>query len=106
MALNVSKTKYKILHTRNKNIVLTNLTLVYNICTVPNEPYDATFASTLEPYYNSHADTNCRSYELLGIQLNKHLSFNHLYLPCNKLPISTVSAVKTETSKKIAKKKG
>ncbi len=64
---------------------MTNLTLEYN-ANAPHEQFDATLVSPLERFHDEHINKECRSYKLLGIHLDEHLSLNHHvnYL-CNKL---------------------
>jgi hypothetical protein len=85
MALNGSKTTYIIFHTKNKKVDMTNLKLEYN-ANAPHEQFDATLVSPLERFHDDHINKECRSYKLLGIHLDEHLSLNHHvnYL-CNKL---------------------
>jgi hypothetical protein len=83
MAVNVGKTKYIIFHTRGK-IINQNLKLIYD----DNEPdvHNENLIYELERIHNNHTNVNNRSYKLLGIHLDKLLSFDHhtRYL-CSKL---------------------
>jgi hypothetical protein len=85
MALNVSKTKYIIFHSRNKKVDMTNLKLEYN-ANAQHEQHDNSLISPLERYHDKHEDKNCRAYKLLGIHFDEHLSLNdHVNYLCNKL---------------------
>jgi hypothetical protein len=83
MAVNVSKTKFIIFHTRGKR-VNDNIKILYD----DNEPdmHDPTLVNELERVHNNHHSNEHQSYKLLGIHLDEHLSFDHhtKYL-CSKL---------------------
>jgi hypothetical protein len=83
MAVNVGQTKYIIFHTHGKPIN-PDLKLYYDD-NEPNESNDELIYE-LERIHNNHNNTDHRSYKLLGIHLDKNLSFDyytkHL---CNKL---------------------
>jgi hypothetical protein len=84
MAVNISKTKFIIFHTRGKIIDNDNIMLTYN----DNEPgeNDPSRIFTIERFHNNHASLEKRSYKLLGIHLDEHLSLDHhVKLLCNKL---------------------
>jgi hypothetical protein len=83
MAVNVSKTKYIIFHTRGKPVDNT-VKILYD----DNEP-DENFPERiyeLERIHNNHPVHANRSYKLLGIHLDENLSFDsHTKHLCSKL---------------------
>jgi hypothetical protein len=84
MAVNISKTKFIIFHTRGKIIGNDNITLTID----DNEPgnNDPNHIFTIERVHNNHTSLDKRSYKFLGIHLDEHLSFDHhIELLCNKL---------------------
>jgi hypothetical protein len=83
MAVNDSKTKYIIFHTRGKNIE-PNLKVYYD----DNEPNEnkPDLIYELERIHSSHLTPELRSYKLLGIHLDEHLTFDyHTKYLCSKL---------------------
>jgi hypothetical protein len=83
MAVNVGKTKFIIFHTRGKHIN-PDLKLYYD----DNEPDDQneSLIYELDRIHNNHASPDNRSYKLLGIHLDEHLSFDqHTKYLCSKL---------------------
>jgi hypothetical protein len=83
MAVNVSKTKYIIFHTRGKNID-PNLKVYYN----DNEPNEnkPDLIYELERIHSNHITPELLSYKLLGIHLDEHLTFDsHTKYLCSKL---------------------
>jgi hypothetical protein len=59
--------------------------IVYNE-NEPNTPHDPTLITALERYHDNHQNTDCRSYKLLGIYLDEHLTLNaHTNHVVNKL---------------------
>jgi hypothetical protein len=75
LAVNISKTKYIIFRMRGKNVDENTPSLVYDE-NEPNTPYDPSLVTPLERYHDTHIKTDCRSYKLLGIHLDEHLSLN------------------------------
>jgi hypothetical protein len=75
LAVNMSKTKYIIFWMRGKNVDDNTPSLVYDE-NEPNTPYDPSLITPLERYHDAHKKTDCRSYKLLGIHLDEHLSLN------------------------------
>ena len=76
MALNISKTKYIIFHTRSKKITVEENAIVYD----KNEigmPHDPSLITPLEGFHDKHPNPNCRSYKLLDIHLDETLSFQY-----------------------------
>ena len=76
MKVNTSKTKYIIFHTKGKTIDTQGKTLLYN----DNENLtnqNPSLVSELERIHNNHPIPENRSYKLLGIHFDEHLSFNH-----------------------------
>jgi hypothetical protein len=80
MAVNVSKTKYMIFHTRGKPIDRT-LKIFYD-----NEPNELKpdLIYNLECAHSNHVVPENRSYKLLGIHLDKLLTFHHHQIPMYK----------------------
>jgi Reverse transcriptase (RNA-dependent DNA polymerase) len=75
MAVNTSKTKYIIFHSRGRIIDLNGKTLLFDN-NPPNAPLNPALISPLERIHDYHPDPVSRSYKLLGILLDEHLSFN------------------------------
>jgi hypothetical protein len=75
MAVNTSKTKFIIFHSRGRIIDLNGKTLLFDN-NPPNTPLNPALISPLERIHDSHPDPASRSYKLLGILLDEHLSFN------------------------------
>ncbi len=73
MAVNVSKTKFIIFHTRGKNID-PSLKVFYDDNKPNNNNPDLIYE--LERIHNNHITYENRSYKLLGIHLDKTLSFD------------------------------
>ncbi len=90
MAVNVSKTKYIIFHTRGKNID-PNLKVYYN----DNEPNEnkPDLIYELERIYSNHITPELRSYKLLGIHLDEHLTFDCHQLPTDRRRVRTPPVV-------------
>jgi hypothetical protein len=85
MATNTGKTKYIIFRTRNKNVNMANLQVVYN-ANDPNVEHNPDLITPLERYHINHEDKNCRQYKLLGIYLDEFLSLDyHVDYVCNKM---------------------
>ena len=76
MAVNTGKTKYIIFHTRGKKIDLNGKTLIFDK-NDPISPHNPNLVCELERIHNSHIDPSSRSYKLLGILFDEHLSFNY-----------------------------
>jgi len=81
LAVNKSKTKYMIFRTRGKQIDANLPNLIFD----ENElgcPFNPTMITTLERCHNTNPNVEARSYKLLGIYLDEHLTFdfhvNHL----------------------------
>jgi hypothetical protein len=74
MAVNVSKTKFIVFHTKGKTID-NSISLTYD----DNEPnqYDPNLVSSVGQIYTNHPDKQYRAYKLLGIYLDEHLSFDY-----------------------------
>jgi hypothetical protein len=84
MAVNISKTKYILFHSKGKKMELNDKSIVYN----DNEPNnnDPLLITPLERYHNDHERHEARAYKLLGIHLDENLNFNyHTTYLCNKL---------------------
>ena len=76
MALNISKTKYIIFHTKGKKFNLTENAIVYDENEI-GKPHDPNLVTPLERFHDKHPNANCRAYKLLGIHFDETLSFNH-----------------------------
>jgi len=84
MAVNVSKTKFMIFHTKGKSIPEQSPKIYYN--DNENENDDQNLIYEIERYHSNHEKTECRSYKLLGIYLDENLNLNHhTNVLCNKL---------------------
>jgi hypothetical protein len=84
MAVNVSKTKFIIFHTKGKQITENEVQIFYN----DNEPghNDPQLISEIERCHNKHPDINFRTYKLLGVYFDENLTFDyHITHLCNKL---------------------
>jgi hypothetical protein len=84
MAVNVSKTKFIIFHTRGKYVDPNLRTLIFN----DNEPNtnNPSLISEIERYHSHHIKPECRSYKLLGVNFDEYMSFDsHTTYLCNKL---------------------
>jgi hypothetical protein len=85
LAVNKNKTKYIIFRTRGKKLHENLSEVVYD----ENEigcPFNPDLVTTLERYHNNHQKPDCRSYKLLGIYLDEHLTFDlHVNNLCKKL---------------------
>jgi hypothetical protein len=75
MAVNTAKTKYIIFHSKGRSLDLDGRELIFD-SNPPNTPIDNTLISTLGRIHNNHPNIDSRSYKLLGILLDEHLSFN------------------------------
>ncbi len=85
MALNTSKTKYIIFHSKGKKVQTNGETLLFNNNS-PNTPQDPSKISPIERIHSAHADKKYRSFKLLGILLDENLNFNaNTESLCNKL---------------------
>jgi len=85
LAVNKNKTKYIIFRTRGKKLHENLPEVVYD----ENEigcPFNPDLVTTLERYHNNHQKPDCRTYKLLGIYLDEHLTFDlHVNNLCKKL---------------------
>jgi Tfp pilus assembly protein PilP len=81
MATNTGKTKYIIFQTRNKNVNMTDLQVVYNV-NDPNVEPNPDLITPLERYHINHENKNCRQYKLLGIYLDEFLTLDYYVDMC------------------------
>jgi hypothetical protein len=75
LKVNTTKTKYIIFHTKGKKIDLQGREIFYND-NEPGCPQNPALVSTLDRVHNNHIEKSSRSYKLLGIEMDEHLSFN------------------------------
>ena len=66
MMVNTSKTKFIIFHTKGKRVEMGGKNIFFN---------QGQLNTTLEHIHSNHPDTSLRSYKLLGILLDEHLTF-------------------------------
>jgi hypothetical protein len=84
LAVIINKTKYMIFHMKGKKIP--NPPTIYYNGNEPNQTHSEALVSILERYHDNHPQPECRSYKLLGIFLDEHLSLDyHVTHICNKL---------------------
>ncbi len=84
MAVNVSKTKFILFHTKGTKVDPIATRLFYN----DNEPNqnDPNLLTELERFHNNHVKQECRAYKLLGIFIDENITFNHhFYALANNL---------------------
>ena len=101
MAVNISKTKYLIFHSKRQKIENVN-----NNCIVYDEneiggPRDPALVTPLGRIYDAHPLADQRSYKLLGVLFDETLSFNyHVKFLTNELSKSLfcLNAVEQKTS--------
>jgi hypothetical protein len=85
MSANASKTKYIIFHNKGKTVNTNGLELAYND-NEPNDLHNVNNIHILERIHSKNPDPTARSYKLLGVHLDKNLTFNHHYsILTNKL---------------------
>ena len=75
MAVNTSKTKFIIFHTKGKKIDLQGKTLVYDNNEI-GKPYNPNLVEPLERIYNNHVSPSLRNYKLLGVLFDEYLNFD------------------------------
>jgi hypothetical protein len=75
LAVNINKTKYMIFTMRGKKIDADLPPVLYNANELGQQA-DETLVSPLERYHDNHPLKEGRSYKLLGIYLDEHLSLN------------------------------
>ena len=106
MAVNVSKTKYIIFKPTGKKIKLTDDEgIVYNENEI-GQPQDPKKVTKLDRIYNDNPVKADRTYKLLGVYLDEHLSFDyHCTYVCNKLSNSNfiINRAKNFLNKKALK---
>ena len=85
MAVNVSKTKFILFHTRGKKINEDDLKIVLNMNEI-GKIEDPQLIFPLERIHSKHAKPGLRSYKLLGVHFDEFLSFDqHIGFLCAKL---------------------
>jgi hypothetical protein len=75
LAVNINKTKYMIFRMKGKKIEENTPELLYNQ-NEPDSPIDNSLISVIERYHDDHQQKECRSYKLLGIFLDEHLTLD------------------------------
>ena len=75
MAVNTKKTKYIVFHTKGKKINLSDKEIVWND-NDPNSSFNPSLVSKLERVHTTNPNTDSRTYKLLGILLDEHLSLD------------------------------
>jgi hypothetical protein len=75
MAVNTAKTKFIIFHTRGRDLNMEGKTIFFDN-NPPHLPPNPALISPLERIHSNHPNPDSRSYKLLGILLDEHLSFN------------------------------
>jgi hypothetical protein len=106
MAVNVSKTKYIIFKPKGKKINLNDDEGIFFNNNDPLGPQDENKIYKLDRIYDDNPVAQDRSYKLLGVLLDEHLSFNqHCSYICNKIAQSNfiISKVKNLLPTKILK---
>jgi hypothetical protein len=106
MAVKVSKTKYTIFKTKGKKINLNDDEGIVFNNNDPLGPQDENKIYKLDRIYDDNPVAQDRSYKLLGVLLDEHLSFNqHCSYICNKIAQSNfiISKVKNLLPTKILK---
>jgi hypothetical protein len=89
MAVNVSKTKYIIFKPKGTNIYLNDDEGIFFDNNDDMNVYDPSKVTKLTRIYNDNPDVNDRTYKLLGVYLDEHLSFDaHCNHICNKISTS------------------
>jgi Reverse transcriptase (RNA-dependent DNA polymerase) len=85
MCVNTSKTKFIIFHTRGKKVDLAGKTVIFNNNEI-GKPVDSNLITPLERICNENQSEGGRSYKLLGLYFDEHLTFNcHVQHLCKKL---------------------
>ena len=85
MAINVSKTKFILFHTRGKHIEEDDLKVVFNMNKLGKDE-DPNLIFPLERIHSKHPKPGLRSYKLLGIHFDEFLNFEqHVGFLCTKL---------------------
>jgi hypothetical protein len=86
MAVNVSKTKYIIFKSRGKAIKLNDDEGIFYDDNDDSEPHDPSKITKLDRVYNDNPNQADKTYKLLGLYLDEHLSFDtHCNHVCNKI---------------------
>jgi hypothetical protein len=75
MAVNTSKTKFIIFHTRGKNVATQGLNLLFDD-NDDDANRDPSKITTLERVHTNNPNILSRTYKLLGINLDEHLNLN------------------------------
>jgi hypothetical protein len=86
MAVNVSKTKYIIFKSRGRKIDINDEEGIFYDDNDDSEPHDPKKVVRLDRVFNDNPVHSDRTYKLLGIYLDEHLSFDaHCNHVCNKV---------------------
>jgi hypothetical protein len=103
MAVNVSKTKFIIVHTRGKAI---NHNLKLRNDDNESGQNDPNLIKEIDLMYSNHADKHLRAYKLLGIYLDEYFTFdNHTHYLRAKLnrPLYCINRAKNLLTKQVLK---
>ena len=76
MAVNTSKTKFIIFHTKGKKVNLNGKSLNFDN-NDPLTPFNPNLVCELERIHDNHNEHSSRSYKLLGVLFDEHLSFSY-----------------------------
>ena len=105
MAVNISKTKYMIFRPKGQQLNLQGKTVVYNNNEV-GQPDSPEQIFELERCFNDNPAKEHRTYKLLGVYFDEHLSFDqHVQTVCSKISQSNfiISRAKNFLDKKSLK---
>lgn len=85
MAVNTSKTKYVIFHTKGKKINLSGRGIFYDNNEI-GKPHNPDLIVPLDRIHNNHPDPACKYYKLLGVLFDEYLNLSqHIQYVANKL---------------------
>ena len=105
MAVNISKTKYMIFRPKGQQLNLQGKTVIYNNNEI-GQPDSPELIFELERCFNDNPVKEHRTYKLLGVYFDEHLSFDqHVQTVCSKISQSNfiISRAKNFLDKKSLK---
>jgi hypothetical protein len=86
LAVNVCKTNYMIFHAKGKKVELNGLEILFNSNDPNATPPDPNLICALERIHDNNPNEKLRSFKLLGVFLDEHLSLSkHITHICSKL---------------------